>query len=61
MDNAERVALASEDMGHPQLLDDPLLPIPQESLSALDADETSHVVSDMRGHVFARPQAVAEL
>lgn len=38
MNNAEVVAFSSEDMGHPQLLDDFLVSAPQQCLGSLNID-----------------------
>jgi hypothetical protein len=61
MDNAEVVAFPSDDVGHPQLLDDPVLSTAQQGLGPLEIDQTSQIVGDVRGQVLAGPHAVLEL
>jgi hypothetical protein len=51
MNNTEVVAFSSEDMGHPQLLDNPLVSTPQQPFRTLDVDQTSHVFGKVRGQV----------
>jgi hypothetical protein len=61
MNNTEVVAFSPEDVGHPQLLDNPLVSVPEHCFGPLDVNEASHVFSDVRRQIRTGPDAVAEL